>query len=164
MFSLSERFYFTLEEIKTSDVENEYTEQAIEILENRLKNSDFSEFTEEESDIIAYATVETDDFEVDDGEIYRYLLPMVKKMGISEETAKILEQIGIKLTYDGHDCHKYGMSGSPIDIEYIQNMIFKVRDKKIDEKRGYKYLVVSKDTIWEWAYLIEEFWDEYPDY
>lgn len=53
MFDIKTRFQLTLEEV--SYTENEYTHKAVEVLTNRLANNDFSEFTEEESDAIAYA-------------------------------------------------------------------------------------------------------------
>ena len=54
-FSISERFYNTYWSLEYSEKENEWTDKAKSILYKRLMESDFSELTEEESDIICYA-------------------------------------------------------------------------------------------------------------
>ena len=59
--TVSEKMSNTYWTLEYSDKENEYTDKAKEILYNRLMNSDFSEFTEEESDIIAYAFMALED-------------------------------------------------------------------------------------------------------
>ena len=62
--TVSEKMSNTYWTLEYSDKENEYTDKAKEILYNRLMNSDFSEFTEEESDIIAYAFMALEDEQV----------------------------------------------------------------------------------------------------
>ena len=96
----------------------------------------------------------------------KYLKPMQKELGLSEETCEVLEAIGIVITSKyGQDCHNYNMIGSPIDIELIKSVILNIRDTEFLIEIGYSdTLVVSKDTIYEWALAIMSFWKEYPEY
>lgn len=53
MFDVRTRFGLTLEEVSMTD--NEYTPNAVEVLQDRLRRNDFSEFSDEEADVICYA-------------------------------------------------------------------------------------------------------------
>lgn len=59
--SVSERMSNTYWELEYSEKENEFTDRAKAILYKRLMESDFSELTDEESDIIAYAFTALED-------------------------------------------------------------------------------------------------------
>lgn len=96
----------------------------------------------------------------------KYLKPMQKELGLSEETCETLEAIGIVITSKyGQDCHNYNMVGSPVDIKLINSEIFNIRNTEFLSEMGYSdTLVVSKDTVYEWALAIVSFWEEYPKY
>ena len=94
-----------------------------------------------------------------------YLKPMQKELEYSDDTCELLESIGIVLTEYGHDCHKYNLQGSPIDISYIDSMIFKIRDTEFLIETEYSnYLTVCKETVNDWASIIIDFWEQYPEY
>lgn len=95
-----------------------------------------------------------------------YLKNMQKELGLSEETCEVLEGIGIIITSKyGQDCHDYNVVGSPIDIKLIYSEILNIRDTEFLIEMGYlNTLVVSKDTVYEWALAIVSFWEEYPKY
>lgn len=96
----------------------------------------------------------------------KHLIDIQQRLGISEDVCEILEKIGVIITSEyGQDCHNYNLVGSPIDIELIESEIFKIRDTDFLKEKGYpKTLVVSKDTIYEWASIIVSFWEECPEY
>ena len=95
-----------------------------------------------------------------------YLKPMQKELEYPDDVCELLEAIGIAITSKyGQDCHNYGLKGSPIDIALINSAIFNIRDTEFLIETGYSdYLVVCKDTIYEWASIIVDFWNMYPDY
>lgn len=95
-----------------------------------------------------------------------YLKPMQMELELSDNVCELLEAIGIAITSKhGVDCHKYGLKGSPIDIIMIYNDIQTIRDTEYLIETGYNpFLVVSKDTIYEWASIIVNFTNDYPNY
>ena len=96
----------------------------------------------------------------------KYLKPMQMGLDVSYDVCKLLEAIGIVITSKyGKDCHNYGLEGSPIDIDLIYSAIFNIRDTEFLIETGYSdTLVCSKDTIYEWASIIVDFWEQYPNY
>lgn len=96
----------------------------------------------------------------------KYLKDIQERLGLTEETCEVLEAIGIVITSKyGQDCHNYNLVGSPVDIELIKSAILNIRDTEFLIEMGYSdTLVVSKDTIYEWALAIVSFWKEYPEY
>ena len=96
----------------------------------------------------------------------KYLKPMQMGLDVSYDVCKLLEAIGIVITSKyGVDCHNYGLEGSPIDIDLIYSAIFNIRDTEFLIETGYSdTLVCSKDTIYEWASIIVDFWRQYPNY
>ena len=95
-----------------------------------------------------------------------YLKPMQIELDVSDDVCELLEAIGIVITSDyGEDCHNYGLEGSPIDIALIYSAIFNIRDTEFLSETGYSdTLVCSKDTVYEWASIIVDFWRQYPNY
>ena len=95
-----------------------------------------------------------------------YLKPMQMELELSDNVCELLEAIGIAITSKyGVDCHNYGLKGSPIDIIMIYNDIQAIRDTEYLIEAGYNpFLVVSKDTIYEWASIIVSFTNDYPNY
>lgn len=96
----------------------------------------------------------------------KYLKDIQERLGLTEETCEVLEAIGIVITSKyGQDCHNYNVVGSPVDIELIDSEIFNIRNTEFLSEMGYSdTLVVSKDTVHEWALIIVSFWEEYPKY
>lgn len=96
----------------------------------------------------------------------KYLKNMQKELGLSEDTCEVLEAIGIIITSEyGQDCHDYNVVGSPVDIKLINSEIFNIRNTEFLNEMGYSdTLVVSQDTVYEWARIIVSFWQEYPEY
>lgn len=96
----------------------------------------------------------------------KYLKEMQKELGLSDDVCEILEKIGIIITSEyGQDCHDYNVVGSPVDIKLINSEILNIRDTEFLIEMGYpNTLVVSKDTVYEWALAIVSFWEEYPKY
>lgn len=96
----------------------------------------------------------------------KYLKDIQERLGLTEETCEVLEAIGIVITSKyGQDCHNYNVVGSPVDIELISSDISKIREKGFLSEIGYSdTLVVSQDTVYEWALIIVSFWEEYPKY
>ena len=95
-----------------------------------------------------------------------YLKPMQMELEYSDDVCELLEAIGIVITSKyGQDCHHYGLKGSPIDISLFDSAIFNIRDTGFLDTTEYSgYLVCSKDTIYEWASVIVDFWEKYPNY
>lgn len=96
----------------------------------------------------------------------KYLKNMQKELGLSEDTCEVLEAIGIIITSEyGQDCHNYNVVGSPVDIKLINSEIFNIRDTGFLNEMGCSdTLVVSQDTVYDWALIIVSFWEEYPKY
>ena len=95
-----------------------------------------------------------------------YLKPMQIELDVSDGVCELLEAIGIVITSKyGQDCHNYNLKGSPIDISLIDSAIFNIRDTGFLAETEYSdTLICSKDTIYEWASIIVDFWDKYPNY
>lgn len=95
-----------------------------------------------------------------------YLKPMQMELDVSDDVCELLEAIGIVITSDyGEDCHNYSLEGSPIDIALIDSAIFNIRDTGFLIETGYSdTLICSKDTVYEWASIIVDFWRQYPNY
>lgn len=79
-----------------------------------------------------------------------------------EDVVALLEAIGIAITRYGIDCHNYHVKGSPIDVVLIDETIMKIQSKGLDlTENGYLAL---HGNVNEWACLIIDFWDKYPNY
>lgn len=95
-----------------------------------------------------------------------YLKPMQNELKLSNDVCELLEAIGIAITSTyGVDCHNYHLKGSPIDIIMIYNDIQAIRDTEYLIEAGYSpFLVCNKDTVYEWAQIIVQFSNDYPNY
>lgn len=93
-----------------------------------------------------------------------YLKPLQMEIDMPDNVCNLLEAIGIAIySKYGIDCHRYDLKGSPIDIALIESAIFNIRDTEFLIETGYPDLVVCKDTIYEWASVIVDYWEQYPD-
>lgn len=81
----------------------------------------------------------------------------------SESVIAHLEAIGIEIySKYGIDCYNYAIKGSPIDIVLIHDTIQKIQAKGLDlTENGY---LAIHGNIHEWASLIVDFWNRYPNY
>lgn len=81
------------------------------------------------------------------------LLPLIDKMGVSENYISILEEIGIKIYQDyGKDCYNYAVNGSPVDVELIHRNILKLQQTTDCPNFNHK-------NVKNWAKMLVEYWD-----
>lgn len=81
------------------------------------------------------------------------LLPLIAKMGVSENYISILEEIGIKIYQDyGKDCYNYAVSGSPVNVELIHRDILKLQQTTDCPN-------FNHNNVENWAKTLVEYWD-----
>lgn len=80
------------------------------------------------------------------------------EMNISEDLVACYERIGIQVySKYGKSCYDYHVSGSPVDVQYIENAVMGARAADM----GCDTSIHDADA---WAAILIEFWDKYPNY
>lgn len=81
-----------------------------------------------------------------------------EEMNISEDLVACYERIGIQVySKYGKSCYDYSVSGSPVDVQYIENAVMSAREANM----GCSTSIHDTDA---WAAILIEFWDKYPNY
>lgn len=81
-----------------------------------------------------------------------------EEMNISEDLVACYERIGMILySKYGKSCYDYHVSGSPVDIQYIENAVIGAHEADM----GRDTSIHDADA---WAAILIEFWDKYPNY
>lgn len=81
-----------------------------------------------------------------------------EEMNISEDLVACYERIGMILySKYGKSCYDYHVSGSPVDIQYIENAVIGAHEADM----GHDTSIHDADA---WAAILIEFWDKYPNY
>ena len=86
-----------------------------------------------------------------------------EEMNISEDLVACYERIGMQVySKYGKSCYDYNVSGSPVDVQYIEHAVMGAQDAGMDHDH-HGNIVSIRDTD-TWAAILVEFWDKYPNY
>lgn len=86
-----------------------------------------------------------------------------EEMNISEDLVACYERIGMKVySKYGKSCYKYSVLGSPVDVQYIEDAVMAAQEVGMDyDEHGN---IVSIHDTDNWAAILVDFWDKYPNY